>query len=227
MNRRDALLAQLVRSPAHCPFVLAALPDWTLERIADASRASEPDQGADSGEVLRFLLSIGAAYQLPGESDGHHVYRIAFDDGAAYVGITGRMVINRIKEHFGATGPHGEPKYYDMPIADRIEHGIGTFNIVERLAAGIPCRVEILASGLTKDDARALEGSEIAKLEKPLNATGPTRAWTDPLAPDPRHGAVARWHKEHGNPRAATAIRQIARRVLRDSNRSDTEGNES
>ncbi len=224
MSRRDALLAELARSPAHCSFVLDSLPDWTLERIAAASRASEPGQGADSGERLRFLLSIGAAYELPGESDNHHVYRIAFDDGAAYVGITRRSVIQRVEEHFGAAGPHGE-KHYDVPIADRLKHSLGTFNIVQRLAAGIPCRVEVLASGLTKDDARAIEWSEIAKLEKPLNATGPTRAWTDPLAPDPRHGAVARWHKEHGNPRAAAAIRRIARRAFRDSDRSDTEGN--
>ena len=195
MSRRDALLAQLARSPAHCPFVLAALPDWTLERIADASRTSEPARGADPEDVLRFLLSVGAAYTLPGESDGHHVCRITFDDGAAYAGITSRSVVDRVEEHFGATGPRGEPKYYDVPMADRFKHRIGTLKIVRRLAAGIPCRVEILASGLTEDDARALEWSEIAKLEKSLNAAGPVRAWSDPLAPDPQLGAVAVWHR--------------------------------
>ena len=119
----------------------------------------------------------------------HSVYCIAFADGAAYVGITGGLVEDRVEQHLGAD-PWGS--YPTPPIAVAEQHGLGTPAIVRRVAAGVAYTVKVLASGLTERQARAVEYYEIGKLDKPLNAAGPVKAWRDPLAPDPVRGPVAR-----------------------------------
>ena len=181
-DSRESHIARLAATGRHCRHVLAALPDWTLVRIDNHTHRKETSKDSDLRLVLQKLLATADACRLPGEAGSFHVYRIAFDDGAAYVGMTGRSVLGRIEEHFGATGPHGTPDYRAMPIDERMEWGIGTFRIVERLAAGVACRVGVLASGLTEDEAGQRERREIAKLTKPLNTAGPVRAWSDPLA---------------------------------------------
>ena len=93
MNRA-ALIARLSHH-VHPP-VLDALPtDWMRQVVA----ALDAPQ---SGPAVDFLQAIGGAFQLPGESGGHSVYRLTFADGSAYVGMTGRDILNRIEEHFGA-----------------------------------------------------------------------------------------------------------------------------
>ena len=137
MNRA-ALIARL-SSRVH-PSVLDALPtDWMRQAVAalDAPR---------SGPAVDYYQAIGRAFNLPGESGGHSVYRLTFADGSAYVGMTGRDVFNRIKEHFGA-GERG--------------NGIGNLGIRMRAALGA-WRIEVLTSGLSRDDAMALERLETA-----------------------------------------------------------------
>ena len=129
---------------------------------------------------------------LPGETGGYSVYLIAFDDGATYVGITGGLVENRIDQHFGAA-PHGGER---PPFA--AQHGLGTMRIVQRASAGVTYHVKVLASGLDRSAAFDRERIEIDKLDKPLNAAGPVRAWADPFQQAEvsavahyRYGAVA------------------------------------
>ena len=151
-----------------CPHVLASLPAAMSQRIDVLSPESS-------------LSELSRAWTFLREGGGYSVYRIAFTDGAAYVGITARPVIARIEEHFGATGPQGSPDFSDMPISDRFRSGLGAMAIVERLNAGIGCTVDVLASGLDRSGAMHRETAEIAALEKPLNAAGPVRGWRDPL----------------------------------------------
>ena len=127
----------------------------------------------------------------------HEVPVTAFDDGADYVGKTRRSVLDRIEEHFGATGPRGTPDRRTVPIDERMESGIGTFRIMQRLAAGATCSVEVLASGLTEDEARTREWSEIAKLQRPSNTAGPVRARSDPLANESRIAIMRSYHKRN------------------------------
>ena len=99
---------------------------------------------------------------LPGETrDGWSVYRIQFEDGAAYVGMTGGAVIARMGRHL---------------------HGDGAAGIGPRCRAGVAYRLDVLASGLTERAARRVELVEIGKLRQPLNMTG-SRAPAPPLPP--------------------------------------------
>ena len=171
MNRA-ALIERLSRH-VHPP-VLDALPtDWMHQAVAalDAPRR---------GSAVDFFQAIGGAFQLPGESGGHSVYRLTFADGSAYVGMTGRDILNRIQEHFGA----GERN-----------DGIGNIAIQERATLGA-WRIEVLASGLSRDDAIALERQEIARLPAALNAQNATTRARD--LHDPAQGAVARYYRERG-----------------------------
>ena len=201
-DSRESRIARLAATGRNCRHVLAALPDWTLAHIDNPEHGKEIPKDTDFRLVLQKLLAIADARRLPGEVGSFHVYRIAFDDGAAYVGMTGRSVLDRIEEHFGATGPRGTPDYHTMPMDERMESSIGTFRIVQRLAAGVACSVEVLASGLTEVEAGKRERREIAKLEKPLNTAGPVRAWSDPLAYDRRIAIMRDYHKriEHDLP---------------------------
>lgn len=166
MNR--AALVGRLSCRVHPPVLDALSTDWMRQAVAalDAPR---------SGPPLDFYLAIGRAFQLPGESEGHSVYRLTFADGSAYVGMTGRSVLNRIEEHFGA-GERGD--------------GIGNFAIQERAALGA-WRIEVLASGLSRDDAKAFERQEIARLPAALNAQNATTRAPD--LHDPAQGAVARY----------------------------------
>ena len=171
MNRA-ALIARL-SSRVHSP-VLDALPtDWMRQAVA----ALEAPQ---SGPAVDYYQAIGRAFNLPGESGGHSVYRLTFADGSAYVGMTGREVLNRIEEHFGA-GERG--------------NGIGNLGIRERAALG-PWRIEVLASGLSRDDAMALERLETARLPAALNVQNATTRARN--LHDPAQGAVARYYRERG-----------------------------
>ena len=67
------------------------------------------------------------------------------------------------------------------------------------MVAGVAYRVAVLASGLTRDQAREREHREIAALAHPLNAAGPVRAWADPLEPAAaEQGAVAKLRYQAG-----------------------------
>ena len=169
MNRR-ALIARLSRR-VH-PHALDALPtDWMRQAVAALDAPGTP---------LERNLAVGTTFQLPGESEPHSVYRLTFADGSAYVGMTGRDVLNRIEEHFGA-GERG--------------NGIGNLGIRERAAIGA-WRIEVLASGLSRDDAIALERQETARLPAALNVqNSATRA---PDLHYPAQGAVARYYRERG-----------------------------
>lgn len=91
------------------------------------------------------------------------VYRITFDDGAAYVGITKRSVATRVREHFGGT-------HWRMPPPEEaLSNDWGHPRMLRRAIAGIRHRVETLDQGLFEFEARAREEQEIARLEKPLN----------------------------------------------------------
>ncbi|MYF85129.1 MAG: hypothetical protein F4178_00865 [Rhodospirillaceae bacterium] len=72
--------------------------------------------------------------------------------------MTGRHILYRIQEHFGA-GERGD--------------GIGNIAIRERAALGA-WRIEVLASGLSRDDATVLERQEIAGLPVALNVQNAT-----------------------------------------------------
>ena len=171
MNRA-ALIARLSRH-VHPP-VLDALPtDWMRQAFAALD-------SSQSGPAVDFLQAIGSAFQMPGESGGHSVYRLTFVDGSAYVGMTGRDILNRIEEHFGA-GERG--------------NGIGNLAIRERAALGA-WRIEVIASGLSLDDAMALERQEIARLPAALNVQNATTHARDLY--DPAQGAVARYYRERG-----------------------------
>ena len=90
---------------------------------------------------------------LPGETrDGWSVYRVRFlEDGAAYVGMTGGTVIDRLGRHL------------------RGETGAG---IYRRCRRGMVYRFDVLASGLDERTARRVELAEIGKLRRPLNVIG-------------------------------------------------------
>lgn len=174
MNR-VALIARLSRH-VHPP-VLDALPtDW-MRRAVTALDAP--------GTPLERNLAVGTAFQLPGESGGYSVYRLMFADDAAYVGMTRRGILNRIEEHFGA-GERGD--------------GIGNIAVKERAALGV-WRIEVLASGLERDDAMALERQEIASLPAALNVLHATAYARD--LHDPAQGAVAKYY-ERGPDRVLT-----------------------
>jgi predicted GIY-YIG superfamily endonuclease len=169
MNR-GALIARLSRH-VHPP-VLDALPtDWMRQAVAALDAPRTP---------LERNLAVGIAFQLPGESEPHSVYRLTFADGSAYAGMTGRDVLNRIEEHFGA-GERGS--------------GIGNLGIRERAALG-SWRIEVLASGLSRDDAMALERQETARLPAALNVQNATTRARD--LHDPAQSAVARYYLERG-----------------------------
>ena len=165
-RKRADLIDALVLDGRGKRAVLEGLPRKMLERLVDLDHAN-----------MR-LVEIGRAYRLPGEQDGHSIYAIAFEDGAAYVGMTGQMVMDRLEDHFGE-GERG---------------GFGTLAIVERRAAGLAYRFKVLASGLTQEEARWRRDRVIRALEKPLNGTANARSWRDPLALPPEQGAVARYH---------------------------------
>ena len=169
MNRA-ALISRLSRR-VH-PTVLNALSTGWMRQAVTALDAPQSEPSVD------FFQAIGRAFQLPGESGGHSVYRLTFADGSAYVGMTGRDILNRIQEHFGA-GKRG--------------NGIGNIAIQERAALGA-WRIEVLASGLARDDAIALERQEIVRLPTALNAQHATTSAPD--LHDPAQGAVARYYRE-------------------------------
>ena len=136
MNRA-ALIARL-SSRVH-PSVLDALPtDWMRQAVA-ALDAPRSGPAVDTTGNRTRVQSAGEPAGIPSTA-------LTFADGSAYVGMTGRDVFNRIKEHFGA-GERG--------------NGIGNLGIRMRAALGA-WRIEVLTSGLSRDDAMALERLETA-----------------------------------------------------------------
>lgn len=167
------------------------------ERATDLSEDLRPEERLLLLEMEERLYAMETPagrlrpWPLVGESGGWSVYRIAFDDGSAYVGITGRSVHERIDTHLGWTDGYGNEIHAET-VEARAQ--FGTPAIMRRVAAGVACSVEIVASGLTRHQALDIERVEIAALDRPLNAAGPVRGWDDPLAPDPSSGAVARFY---------------------------------
>ena len=99
--RRTAIGEQLGISPV----VLAGLTDAQLRHVA-----REP------------LTRSG---YLPGESEagGYSVYRITFEDGAAYVGISHGFVIERMEQHFGG-GPRDLAPALQTRMLAPVLHGV-------------------------------------------------------------------------------------------------------
>ena len=146
------------------------------------------------------LVSLLAAIvpPLPGEErDGWSVYRIAFADGAAYVGTTGRPVAERLAEHLGLE----HSLDLDAPPLGRRQAILSNGAVLRRAAAGVRYRFRCLASGLDEWQAKTIEDAAIRRLKRPLNRTANARRWRDPLGDDPlgddpARGAVARfWRK--------------------------------
>ena len=169
--------------------LLAALPTWTLERLAYPERVPIPElPTALAGEEgLAELLRVARLDLLPSETGtGWRVYRISFADGAAYVGITRQYIAKRVAEHLNCR------------FQGRVPNREGSAAVRQRVAAGVQCRVECLAAGLAEHEARDRESAEIRRLKRPLNATAEAASWRDPLAPDPGCGAVARLYRTRG-----------------------------
>ena len=108
--------------------------------------------GLDTAHLRELCATIGAAnvsrsVRLPGEKDGWSVYRIQFADGATYVGMTGRPVLDRIAQHLD---------------------GSGSPAVRQHLKSGHDYRFAVLTSGLTEQQARARESVEISALSCPL-----------------------------------------------------------
>lgn len=82
------------------------------------------------------------------QGPGYSVYKINFRDGHAYVGIS-ENVVERIKQHFASEE--------------------GSKAVYERFSAGEEFWFEVLASGLTKAQARENEKVHIRGLSHPLN----------------------------------------------------------
>ncbi len=176
LKTRKELIAAL--APRECKAVLEGLPLQTLERMA----ASEPDWRlpAIKGNG-RALADYGDRWRLPGEKGNWSVYAVRFDDGCVYVGMTSRMVFDRLEEHFGE-GERG--------------NGVGTLAIVQHRQAGIAYHFEVLDSGLQEQEARDREAVEIHALTQPLNAMFASRDYHCPnTCIDPAQGAVARFHQ--------------------------------
>lgn len=141
---------------------------------------------------------LAAIPLLPGEVwGGWSVYRIAFADGAAYVGMTRRPVAERLAEHLALE----HSLDFDAPPLERRQAIRGSDAVLRRAAAGVRYRFRCLASGLDEWQARTLEDAAIRRLKRPLNGTANARRWRDPLADDslvddPARGAVARYWKK-------------------------------
>ncbi len=81
------------------------------------------------------------------------VYRLTFENGQQYVGITSRLVGIRVAEHVSGG-----------------ERLTGSSKAMSKLvAAGVDYGYETLAAGLTESEAEELEYEEIAQLSVPLN----------------------------------------------------------
>lgn len=91
---------------------------------------------------------------------GYSIYKIEFKYGAEYVGMTEQYVADRIAQH-----------------AERW----GSEKVYRRLCAGLPFRINILATGLKEIQATVLENKYIRALTKPLNGTANATTWDDPF----------------------------------------------
>ena len=146
-----------------------------------------------AAEVVRQGWLLAGLYRLPGEShhpDHYSVYRISFECGKAYVGLTRRDVLVRVAEHAGC----GQ----DALAAHRLElrSPWGHASIQRELNHHGVATVEVLASRLTMDSAEETEAYEIALLDKPLNAMG-TQGGSGPLCDEGTDsaGEALKWLK--------------------------------
>ena len=161
-RRREAMeaaAAKEARRVRSCESMVRATLVEHLTEFADGWRW--PDRailaGMDTATLRELCTTVRARAEwsgrLPGELEGGwHVYRIRFADGAAYVGMTGRTVTERLTQHLNGDG------------SPRVRH---------RRPAGEAYRFDVLASGLTERVARRLERAEIAELARPLNLALP------------------------------------------------------
>ena len=130
------------------PTILAGMDTATLRELCTTVR----DRAAWSGRLSGELASCW------------HVYRIQFTDGSAYVGMTGRTVVERLTQHLS---------------------GDGSLRVRQRCMAGVAYRFDVLASALTERMARQIERVEIAKLARPLNVALPAKDAAMLIAPPP------------------------------------------
>ena len=126
--------------------VLVGMDTASLRDLCTAIRERRPWSGLLAGEVHPFS-----------------VYRIEFADGTAYVGQTGKYVVERVAQHVT---------------------GAGSAAVFKSCKAGVPYRFQVLASGLHGYHALQLERKEIMNLRRPLNVAIPAPL---PLIP-PRAG---------------------------------------
>ena len=89
---------------------------------------------------------------LPGEGSPYNVYIIEWEDGAAYVGMTGGAVKERVDRHF-----------------EGIDIGEGVYEFVWRHEAGIAYSVKCLHTNLDRHTAEAVERQEIRGRKRLLN----------------------------------------------------------
>ena len=106
-------------------------------------------------------------------NSGWAVYRIDFDDGTAYVGITSKPVEDRIQEHLGLLFKGGWCR--ERPRRERWLLGWGTRCILCRHAKGIGWTWCVIADGLSRREAHARERVEIEACEIPLHARSSRR----------------------------------------------------
>ena len=146
-----------------------------------------------AAEAVRQGWLLAGVYRLPGESgrsDEYSVYRLSFECGRAYVGLTRRDVLVRVAEHVGCGRD---------PIATwrlELRNQQGHTGIQQELNHHGVAKIEVLASGLTLDEAELIEMREIALLDMPLNAVGAQRGSRGLCGdgPDPA-GEALKWLK--------------------------------
>ena len=144
---RKNLIAEMATQPgAKPPVILNGLPDSMLVSAVLSKKAYKNGRITDSEYFLRSRFPI-----FPNETFGYSIYRIAFDDGSAYIGRTNQWILDRLSQHFGYNRRWGTPR------------------IMRQVNAGIPYRFACLVSGLSDLEAKVREKIEIHKLEKPLN----------------------------------------------------------
>lgn len=157
------------RSPSSTQIeaMIPAAEEWYRRDIPNYAPTEKELRG------MAHTLALSAAYNLPGETEPHSVYRIDFSTGAAYVGMTGKPIIERLCQHFGDPTNDRSIPWGHSVITAHAESG-ATYSFL------------CLASGLSKLEARKIERDHIAALEKPLNTFQQSAA----------HGAVAQYYAQ-------------------------------
>ena len=108
------------------------------------------------------------------------IYKIVFDDGAAYVGQTSRLIPIRIKAHSNWSSACNSQLFARLNRGDRHD-------------------IQVLSRHQSKRVADEAERSEISKLEKPLNRFGirEERFQSDESNPSPPKNARGRKNRRY------------------------------